>query len=103
MLPTADLMPTGRPVASATVSTKSSIESTSWKTRCRLGEAQSTPGSMPRTAAISLLTFAPGSIPPRPGLAPCESLISMARTGAEATRSVSRARSNLPSASRHPK
>ena len=53
MLPTADLMPTGRPVASATSSTKSSIESTSWKTACRLGDAQSSPAGMPRISAIS--------------------------------------------------
>ena len=96
--PTADLMPTGSPVASATSSTKSSIESTSWKTRCRLGEAQSSPAGMPRISAISGADLrAPGSMPPSPGLAPWDSLISIARTGADATRSLSRARSKRPS------
>ena len=71
--------------------------------RCRLGDAQSTPGSMPRISAISSLTLAPGSIPPRPGLAPWDSLISIARTGADATRSLSRARSKWPCSSRQPK
>ena len=96
-------MPTGSPVASATVSTKSSIESTSSKTACRLGEAQSLPSGMPRISAISALTFSPGSMPPRPGLAPCDSLISMARTGADCTRSTSRGRSKRPFSSRQPK
>ena len=103
MFPTADLIPTGSPVASATVSTKSTIESTSEKTWCRLGEAQSLPCSMPRTSAISALTLAPGSMPPSPGLAPCDSLISIARTGFDATMSTSRARSKSPFASRQPK
>ena len=103
MLPTADLMPTGTPVSVATSSTKSSMESTSWKTWCRLGEAQSTPTGMPRVSAISGLTFAAGSIPPSPGLAPCESLISIAFTGAPATTSLSRARSKRPCSSRQPK
>jgi len=40
---------------------------------------------MPRISAISGVTFAPGSIPPSPGLAPWESLISIALTGAPAT------------------
>ena len=96
-------MPTGSPVSAATSSTKSSIESTSWKAVCRLGEAQSTPGSMPRISAISWVTLAPGSMPPRPGLAPCDSLISIAFTGAPAHRSLRRASSNSPRSSRHPK
>ncbi len=103
MLPTADLMPTGSPVSSPSISTKSSIESTSPNTSCRLGDAQSTPALMPRISAISSLTLAPGSIPPRPGFAPCDSLISRARTGALATRSLSRDSSKWPSSSRQPK
>ena len=90
-------------MASATSSTKSSIESTSWKTACRLGEAQSWPAGIPRISAISLLTLAPGSIPPSPGLAPCDSLISIAFTGADWTRSTRRARSKTPFSSRQPK
>ena len=58
---------------------------------------------MPRISAISWLTLAPGSIPPSPGLAPCDSLISIALTGADATRSLSRARSKRPCSSRQPK
>ncbi len=102
--PTADLMPTGSPVSAATSSTKSSIESTSWNAVCRLGDAQSTPGSMPRISAISSVTFAPGSMPPRPGFAPCDSLISIALTGAPAHRSVSSRQVEVaPCSSRHPK
>ena len=80
--PTADLMPTGSPVASAMRSMNSSMPSTSWKAVCPAGLLQSTPTGMPRMAAISGVTLAPGSMPPRPGLAPWLSLISMARTGA---------------------
>ena len=43
---------------------------------------QSSPGRTPRIAAISADTFAAGSTPPSPGLAPWLSLISSARTGA---------------------
>ena len=96
-------MPTGSPVSSATISTKSSIESTFENAVCRLGDAQSTPGLIPRISAISSLTFAPGSMPPRPGLAPWESLISMARIGADSTRSLSLPSSKRPSSSRQPK
>ena len=69
----------------------------------RLGEAQSTPGLMPRISAISSLTLAPGSMPPRPGLAPCDSLISSARIGADSTSCLSFPRSKRPFSSRHPK
>ena len=54
-------------------------------------------------AAISAVTLAPGSSPPRLGLAPWLSLTSIARTGAPATTSLSRSRLNRPSASRQPK
>ena len=70
---------------------------------CRDGLMQSWPIGMPRTSAISGEILAAGSSPPRPGLAPWESLTSMARTGAEATTSFSRARSNGPCSSRQPK
>ncbi len=53
--------------------------------------------------AISGETLAPGSIPPSPGLAPCESLISSATTGARATHSSSAPRSKFPPRSRQPK
>ena len=44
---------------------------------CFAGETQSTPCGTPRASAISFETFAAGSTPPCPGLAPCESLISI--------------------------
>ena len=90
-------MPTGRPVSAASSSTQSSMLSTSWNSAWREGLMQSWPIRMPRIWAISAETFAAGSTPPSPGLAPWLSLISRARTGAEATRSLSRARSNAPS------
>jgi len=43
---------------------------------CAAGETQSFPTGMPRTLAISSLTFDPGKTPPCPGFAPCESLSS---------------------------
>ncbi len=101
--PTALLIPTGRPVASASSSTKSSIESTSWNAECREGEAQSSPTGIPRIPAISGVTLAPGSSPPSPGFAPCESLISIALTGAPATTSMSLSRLKVPSSLRQPK
>ena len=87
--PTALLMPTGTPVSSATSSTKSSRLSSSVKAVCRDGLAQSLPIGMPRISLISLVTLAAGSRPPSPGLAPWESLISIARTGADSTTSLS--------------
>ncbi|CAM5314094.1 hypothetical protein SHIRM173S_02805 [Streptomyces hirsutus] len=79
------------------------MESTSLNAVCRDGEAASLPGGMPRISAISGVTFAPGSIPPSPGLAPWESLISIALTGAPATTSLSLSRLKVPSSLRQPK
>ena len=103
MSPTADLIPTGSPVSSASSSTQSSRLSTSENSACRDGLMQSSPTGMPRVAAISAETFAAGSTPPRPGLAPWLSLISSARTGAPATSAFSRCRSKRPCSSRQPK
>lgn len=103
MSPTAPLIPTGSPVSAASSSTKSSRLSSSSKARCRAGLAQSRPIGIPRMSEISLVTFAAGSRPPRPGLAPCESLISIALTGAESTTSLSLARLKFPCSSRQPK
>ena len=64
---------------------------------------QSLPTSMPRTPAMTELTLAPGNIPPSPGLAPWDSLTSMARTGFASHSSTSRPRSKRPAASRTPK
>ena len=44
------------------------------------GEMQVCPSGTPRAAAISAVTLEPGSTPPRPGLAPWESLMLMALT-----------------------
>ena len=101
--PTADLMPTGSPVAAAIDSTNSMRVSTSSKALWRLGLLQSTPTGIPRIAAISGVTFSPGSIPPRPGFAPWESLISIARTGAPSIVASSRSSENRPASSRQPK
>ena len=68
--PTADLMPTGRPVSPAIDSTKSSISSAFRNALCAAGLMQSRSMGMPRMSAISRLIFARGSSPPTPGLAP---------------------------------
>ena len=47
---------------------------------CRAGETQSIALGTPRVTAISGVTLAPGSTPPWPGLAPCDSLISIILT-----------------------
>jgi hypothetical protein len=85
--PTADLTPTGSPVASATRSTNAISPSTSENAEWAAGLAQSRPIGTPRMRAMCSVTFAAGSSPPSPGLAPWDSLISIARTGASATRS----------------
>ncbi len=48
--------------------------------RWRLGLIESLPAGMPRMRAISSVTLPPGSTPPLPGFAPCDSLISNAFT-----------------------
>ena len=67
------------------------------------GLMQSRPTGMPRIAAISGVIFAAGSTPPRPGFAPWESLISIARTFAPAIVSSRRSSEKRPCASRQPK
>lgn len=102
--PTADLMPTGNPVVVASNSTKSSSESSSVNAVCDAGLTQSTPTGMPRISATSGVIFAAGSSPPRPGFAPCDTLISMERiVGLASTTSMRRGREKLPEPSRHPK
>ena len=101
--PTAALMPIGSPLLSARVSTKSSISSTPEKARCSAGLMQSLPAVTPRMAAMCGVTLIPGRTPPRPGLAPWESLSSTARTGAPSTHARKRSMSKLPSSVRHPK
>jgi hypothetical protein len=96
------LKPTGLPVMSrmrAMVSSRSPIEAISeW----RLGEMESWPAGMPRIAAISGVTLAPGRIPPLPGLAPCDSLISNIFTWGSAAMALSRAGERSPVSSRTP-
>ena len=54
---------------SSTLITRSSAPSTSgW----REGERRSMPAGMPRSRAMSAVTFFAISWPPRPGFAPCE-------------------------------
>ena len=96
-------MPTGSPVASAMRSMNSMSSSTSPNAEWRAGLTQSSPSGTPRISAISGVTFAAGSMPPSPGLAPCESLISIARTGACSIRSSSRSMQKRPRSSRQPK
>ena len=57
----------------------------------------------PRVAAISGVTLGPGSTPPRPGLAPWDSLIEIALTEGSAAFSVNFSASKCPSGVRHPK
>ena len=47
---------------------------------CAAGDTQSTLIGTPRAAAISAVTLGAGSTPPWPGLAPCDSLISIILT-----------------------
>jgi hypothetical protein len=74
------------------------------KGRVRRGaDAVLAPIGMPRIFAISGVIFAAGSTPPRPGLAPWLSLISMARTGALATVLDEALQEKFPFSSRQPK
>ena len=102
--PTADLIPTGRPVAAAISSTNRISPETSSNAAWLFGLMQSSPTGMPRAAAISAVTFVPGSTPPFPGLAPWEIFTSIRRIAGTSSQScTTRSRSNLPSASRAPK
>ena len=101
--PTADLIPTGSPLASARRSTKSTRPATSSNSGWRSGLRTVTPTGTPRAAAMTGVTLAPGSTPPRPGLAPWLSFTSMAFTGAEATEAIKASMLNRPSSPRAPK
>jgi hypothetical protein len=67
----------GRPVRSAIASISSMSSSTFVNAVWRGGRDAVLALGTPRMRAISGVTFAPGSMPPRPGLAPCESLNSI--------------------------
>ena len=70
---------------------------------CRAGEMQSTCIGTPRAAAISALTFGPGSTPPWPGLAPWLSLSSIILTCGSRALAMKRSAQKLPSSLRQPK
>ena len=91
--PMAVFTPTGRPVRSRMQAILSSSSSTLAMSRCRFGLIESRPSGMPRICAISAVTFAAGSTPPLPGLAPCDSLISNAFTALRELLQRARARS----------
>ena len=64
---------------------------------------QSTHAGTPRAAAISGVTFGPGSTPPWPGLAPWLSLSSIIFTCGSAALAAKRSSLKLPSSLRQPK
>ena len=70
---------------------------------CAAGDTQSSPTATPRASAISGVTFGPGSTPPWPGLAPCDSLISMSLTCGEVALATNFSSLKRPCASRQPK
>ena len=73
------------------------------KAACDAGETQSTQGWTPRASAISRVTFGPGRTPPWPGLAPCESLISIIFTCGSPAFFAKRSSEKLPSSLQQPK
>ncbi len=102
--PTHSLNPTGLPplrvrswVMKAIIS--SGVEKALW----RGGEMQSWPSGTPRVRAISGVTFAAGSTPPWPGLAPWLSLISIIFTWSCAAAAAKRSGLKWPSSVRQPK
>ncbi len=79
--PTQSLNPTGLPSASSRRRARKSISSSGVeKVRWATGEWTVPPTGTPRARAISPPTFAPGRMPPPPGLAPWESLSSIILT-----------------------
>jgi len=70
-----DGKPVGLPPASSRIRPMNSTSSTGvWQTRCEDGLTHFSPWGTWRMSAISLVTFAAGSTPPMPGLAPWLSL-----------------------------
>ena len=77
-LPTHSLKPVGLPPDKRRrSSTKRNSSSGVAKAVWFGGDMHVTPSGTPRIEAISAVTFLPGITPPRPGLAPWESLIEM--------------------------
>ena len=73
------------------------------KALCCAGLMQSSPGGTSRASAISIVTFAPGSTPPWPGLAPWLSLSSIIFTCGSRAAAAKASGSKRPSAWRQPK
>ena len=100
----ASLIPVGLPPESSRRrETNSSSPAGVENDECRAGEMQSTPIGTPRALEISSVTFAPGSTPPWPGLAPWESFTSIIFTWSETAFSANFFSQNRPCASRQPK
>ena len=79
--PTHSFIPTGLPPDSfRRVAMKSTSSTGVLNAVCAGGEITVWPTGTPRVSAISGETLTPGSTPPNPGFAPCESLIEMAFT-----------------------
>ena len=100
--PKTNLMPVGFSDTSRTVLIRSRSDSTDVTSGCRLGLIESLPAGMPRVLAMTSVTFSPGKMPPLPGFAPWESLISNILISGIAASSVSFATSSPPCSSRTP-
>ncbi len=102
--PTQSLKPMGLPSDSSRSWATNSmsplgVEKDGWEA----GEITSAPIGTCRMWAISSVIFAAGRIPPLPGFAPCESLISMSLTLGWRDLVRNRSGSKLPSSVRQPK
>ena len=101
--PTHSLKPTGLPESSRSSVTNSRSPSAPWKAEWIGGEITSAPMPTRRISAISGVILTAGRMPPWPGLAPCDSLISIMRTASRLARSANASRSNSPLSVRQPK
>ncbi|CAM5577951.1 hypothetical protein RLIN73S_01712 [Rhodanobacter lindaniclasticus] len=102
MPPNTALKPVGLPVSSRIWVIASISCGTLAMSRWRFGLCESSPTGMPRIAAISSVTLAPGSRPPMPGSAPWPSLMLTIFTCLCAQIAVSLSSSSLPSGVRTP-
>jgi hypothetical protein len=102
--PTQSLKPVGLPSASSRILAMNSTSSRGvLNTLCAGGLMTFTPTGTPRIAAISGVTFAPGSTPPMPGFAPWLSFSSTHLICGSAALSRNLSGSKWPSAVRAPK
>ncbi len=98
------LKPVGLPPASSRIrpmnrTSSRGVENTRWYG----GDTTVCPCGTSRTFAISALTLLPGSTPPMPGFAPCDSFRETHFTWSWAAFSANMAASKSPSSVRHPK